>query len=225
MNLIDANLADLMGAFLGFFLTLCVFSYVWGENPFFRIATHLFVGVAAGYTMIIAIYNIILPQLILPIINGNRSEVILAAIYLIPSTLILMKISPRLSKLGNPAMAILVGIGAAAAIGGSVIGTIFPQVTASTQIYQVYNFFNAGVILLGTLTTLIYFQFSSQDKIASLNIGKTIQRISGIGQLFIAITFGALFTGVYFSALTAMIERLSSIWAFIQDILRLFISG
>ena len=30
------------------FLTLCVFSFLYRENPFYRFAEHLFVGSAAG---------------------------------------------------------------------------------------------------------------------------------------------------------------------------------
>lgn len=225
MSLFEANLADLAGAFLGFTLTLFVFSYAWGENPLFRIATHLFVGVAAGYTTIITIYHIILPHLIIPFINGSREEMILAIIYLIPSVLILTKISPRLSRIGTPAMAILVGIGAAAAVGGSVFGTIFPQVLALTQVYERQNFVNAGIILLGTLTTLIYFNFGARKKSSDVPVGQVVQSIGWIGQIFIAITFGALFAGVYFASLAALIERLSSIWTFLQRILGIVLPG
>lgn len=225
MNFIEANMADFAGAFLGFILTLFVFSYLWGENPFFRIATHLFVGVAAGYTLIIVIYNIILPQLILPLFRGNREEMILAAIYLIPCALILTKISPKLAKLGNPAVAILVGIGAAAAVGGAVLGTIIPQISTSTQLFEVSNFIDASVILIGTLSTLIYFQFRVQKDSSSLKWGRMVSNIGLVGQVFIAITFGALFAGVYFAALTALVERLSSLWDIIQSFLGIFISG
>lgn len=218
-------MADFAGALLGFVLTLFVFSYLWGENPLFRIATHLFVGVAAGYTLIIAIYNIILPQLILPLFTGSQDEVILAAIYLIPSALVLTKLSPKLARLGNPAVAILVGIGAAAAIGGAVFGTIIPQISSSTRLFEVSNFIDASVILVGTLSTLIYFQFRVQKDTSGLKWGKISTNIGMVGQIFIAVTFGALFAGVYFAALTALIERLSSVWNIIQSIFGIFIPG
>jgi len=220
MNLSSANMPDLIGALLGFTLTLFVFSYAWGDNPFFRIATHLFVGVAAGYATIIAIYNIILPHLIFPLLSENRGEMILAVIYLVPSALILTKMSSSLSKLGNPSMAILVGIGAAAAAGGAVIGTVSPQVSASINIFKDQNFINASVILVGTLATLIYFHFGRKKKSDQTPpTDQVIQGIGWIGQAFIAITFGALFAGVYFSALTALIERFSFMWIFLRDFL------
>jgi len=41
------------------------------------------------------------------------------------------------------------------------------------------------------------------------------------GRVFIAITFGVLFAGVYMAALTAMLERLSSIINFVKPFLGL----
>jgi len=220
MNILNASIPDLVGILLGFLFTLFIFSYAWGDNPFFRIATHIFVGVAAGYATVITIYNILIPHLITPLLSDNRSEMILAVLYLIPSALLLTKISPQLSKIGNPAMAILVGIGAATAVGGAVAGTLSPQVSASIHIFDHQNFINAGIILVGTLATLIYFQFGVSQKTDKVSTkAAVIQGINWVGQVFIAITFAALFAGVYFAALTALIERLSSIWIFVRDIL------
>lgn len=219
MNLMDANTADLIGALVGFVLTLFVFSYAWGDTPLFRLAVHIFIGVAAGYAVILTIHNVILPQLVFPFFSDNRREVILAVIYLIPATLVLTKISPRLSWLGTPSMAILVGVGAAAAIGGAVMGTIFPQVYASIILFDHLNVWNAIFILVGTLTTLIYFQFTTQktsNKPTSRQ--QTIQVLGWIGQAFIAITFGALFAGVYLAALSALIERFSFLWSVLYDV-------
>jgi hypothetical protein len=117
-------------------------------------------------------------------------------------------------------MAILVGIGAAAAVGGAVYGTVFPQVSASINLFENQNLINAGVILFGTLTTLIYFQFGIRKKSdQTWSTGQILTGIGLVGQAFIAITFGALFAGVYFSAITALIERLSSVWIFLRDLL------
>jgi hypothetical protein len=219
MNLMDANMADLIGALLGFVLTLFVFSYAWGDTPLFRFAVHLFIGVAAGYAVILTLYNVILPHLIFPFFSDNRREMILAGIYLIPAALILTKMSPRLSKLGSPAMAILVGVGAATAVGGAVMGTLFPQVSASITLFDRQNFLNAIFILVGTLTTLIYFQFTTPknpDKPTPRQ--QVVQLIGWIGQAFIAVTFGALFAGVYLASLSALIERFSFLWSFIYDL-------
>jgi hypothetical protein len=220
MNL---TLLDLVSALLGFLLTVAVFSYVWGDNAFFRIATHLFIGVTAGYVAVVVIHNIILPQMVFPFIEGDRNAKIFAILFLILGTLMLTKISPRLTKLGNPAVAYLVGVGAAAAVGGAIMGTVFPQVSASTQVFSDQsNPLNALIILVGTLATLIYFHFGIRRKGSEDQASQRpawLETIGGIGQFFIAVTFAALFSGVYLAAVTALIERMSFLWNLVKDLI------
>lgn len=221
MSAFDLSLLDLVGALLGFTLTILIFSYVFvGDNALFRIATHLFIGVTAGYVTIVVIHNIILPQMIFPFAGDDRNAKLFAMLFLVLGALMLTKISPRLNKLGNPAMAYLVGVGAAAAIGGAVVGTIFPQVSASMSLFVAndlgeIDWYDSSWILVGTLTTLLYFHFGirrkdSEDQSAQRPVW--LEAISSVGQFFIAITFGALFSGVYLAAITALIERMSFIW-------------
>jgi hypothetical protein len=220
MNLFEIPLVDLIGVLIGFSFTFFIFSYIWGDNAIFRWTIHIFIGVAAGYTLVVTTYNVILPHLIFPLLSANRSEKILAVIYLIPSALVLTKISPRLSKLGNGAMAILVGIGAAAAVGGAVIGTVTPQMATTINLFETQNILDATVILVGTLSTLIYFQFGIKKKADNPTPqSQMVTWIGYLGQGFIAITFGALFAGVYYAALTALIERFSFLWHFVRDLL------
>ena len=220
MSAFDLSLLDLIGALLGFVLTIFIFSYIGGDNMLFRIATHLFIGVAAGYVAIVVIQNIIMPQMILPFLGSDRSEKIFAILFLILGTLTLTKISPRLNKLGNPAMAYLVGVGAAAAIGGAVIGTIFPQASASMSVFSENELINATLILVGTLTTLLYFHFGIRRKSREEDKVQRpiwLEMIGNAGQFFIAVTFGALFSGVYLAAIIALIERASFMWNFIKS--------
>ncbi|HBY09603.1 MAG TPA: hypothetical protein DEH22_18125 [Chloroflexi bacterium] len=135
----------------------------------------------------------------------------------------LTKISPRLTKLGNPAMAFLVGVGAAAAVGGAVVGTVFPQASASMSIFaDQSNPLNAIIILIGTLSTLLYFHFGIRRKGSDDQISQRpawLESVSTVGQFFIAVTFAALFSGVYLAAITALIERMSFIWNLIKDLI------
>lgn len=220
MSAFDLSTLDLLGALLGFMLTIFVFSYIAGDNVLFRVATHLFVGVAAGYVTIIVIQNIILPQMLLPFFDGTRSEKLFAILFLILGTLTLTKISPRLSKLGNPAIGYLVGVGAAAAIGGAVVGTIFPQAAAAMNVFAQHNIYDALWILAGTLATLLYFHFGTRKKSRTGEEAQQpiwLEPIGKVGQFFIAITLGALFAGVYLAAIMALIERASFVWNLIRS--------
>lgn len=220
MSVFDLSMLDWIGALMGFVLTIFIFSYIWGDNVLFRIATHLFIGVAAGYVAIVVIQNIILPQMIWPFLDGTRDEKIFAILFLILGTLMLTKISPKLNKLGNPAVAFLVGVGAATAIGGAVVGTIFPQTSASMSVFADNKIFDAFWILVGTLSTLLYFHFgirrrNSEDE--EPQRPAWLDMTGKVGQFFIAVTFGALFSGVYLASITALIERASYIWNLIKS--------
>lgn len=218
MNGVELNLADLIGALLGFTFTIFTLSYMIGDNPFFRVAIHVFIGVSAAYATAVTFFQVILPQLIYPFFDGEKTAMYLAIAFLIPSLLLLTKLSSRWEKIGSPAVAILVGIGAAAAIGGASQGTIFPQISAAINIFDSNYVLDAAILTLGTLSTLIYFQFSARRvNGGSTQIRIIMDRIGLVGQIFIAITFGALFYGVYLAALSAFIERINFLWAIIRD--------
>jgi hypothetical protein len=219
MSLAEMSLPDLIGVLLGFVFTLMIFSYILGDNPLFRIAVNIFIGVAAGYASVIVWYNVLWPELILPLIIGNSSERIIALIPLVLGLLLLTKASTRLSGWGTLPVIFLVGVGAATAIGGAVLGTLWPQVLASANLFDqsAISAANTGVflklaegalIILGTVTTLAYFQFSTRPRPGQTPTrGVLVDGMAWVGQFFIAITLGAIFAGVYMAALSSLIER------------------
>jgi hypothetical protein len=219
---------ELVTGVLSFFITLMILSYVIGDNPLFRIATYLFTGVSAGYIAAVAWWQVLLPKLVIPLISGNPVDRVLALIALLGFGLILLKILPRLSKLGSPAMGYLVGVGAAVAIGGGLTGTLYPQISAAINSFDLTRvpsgdvlgymglIRDGGIILLGTITSLAYFHFGARTRPdGSVRRFGFIEAFAWAGQLFIAITLGVIFAGVYAAALTALIERISSLLRFI----------
>jgi len=228
---------DLVGAILGFVFTLLVFSYILGDNPLFRLTVHIFIGVAAGYAAIMTIDNVLLPRLLLPLFRGSRDERLLALAPLVLGGLLLTKISPKLTRWGNVPLAYLVGVGAAAAIGGAVSGTLIPQVMASINLFDLQTLssaeqtvgmriINSSIILIGTIATLAYFHFGSLGRTGQPS---TWQRMADgfgqVGQVFIAIIFGFLFAGVYSAAMLALIERLFFLVDVVKSLLLPLIAG
>ena len=71
---------------------------------------------------------------------------------------------------------------------------------------------NGALVLLGVIGTLAYFHFGARKKAdGSTNRNVLINILTIIGRVYIAITFGVLFAGVYMAALTALIERMDSL--------------
>lgn len=225
----------LIGTIIGFLLTLLVFSYILGDNPLFRVTIHLFIGVATGYASAVALREIIIPKLLIPVTQvfsgGSFTTLLLGLPPLLFGLLLMAKLSTRFAWLGNPTMAFLVGVGAAAAIGGAVLGTLFPQATATINMLDLKaaqtigtpieeQFLDGSIILVGTVTTLMYFHFSARRSPNQAQYRpRWIEAAAGLGQVFIAVTFGVLFAGVYVSALTALVERLDFLWNFIRGFL------
>jgi hypothetical protein len=147
---------------------------------------------------------------------------ILVIIPLVLGMFLLAKTSPRIEWLGRPVVAFLVGTGAAAAVAGAMMGTIYPQVTGSINVFGPgHDLLEGGLILLGTIATLAYFQFTLLGR--KTPVGKrgwAISVIAVVGQVFIAITLGALFAGVFSAALTALVDRIQSIVLFIDEIIK-----
>ena len=222
--------ADLIWSIVGFLLTVMIFSYIFGDNPFFRLAAYLFVGVTAGFVTITVITQVLVPQLWLPLVSGSLTVRLVALVPLLLSLILLLKMFPPFARYGNIPMAYLVGAGAAILIGGAVLGTLFPQIigtinlfdlgtATANQISPVVQLVNAVLILVGTLTALFYFYFGAKTNLNQPpRRSQLIEVMAHVGQVFIGITLGALFAGVYSSALTALIERVSSIWNLVHTL-------
>ena len=71
-------------------------------------------------------------------------------------------------------VAFLVGTGAAAAVAGAMLGTIYPQALGSINVLG-QNLLEGMLVLLGTVFTLAYFQFTVLGKKAT--IGKRGKRL------------------------------------------------
>ena len=222
---------------VGLFLTLMVLVYLFaGDNALFRIVTYTFVGIASGYVVVLLLFQVLMPRFFNVLRTTDPLTIGLGLIPFVLGLLLLFKLSPRFSAVGTLPMAALVGVGAAVAVGGAIFGTLFGQIQGTINLFRVQAGGGARLleglfVLLGTISTLAYFQFSARRRptpAASLEPAEPqavdpsgestpsapVRRASGlevlakIGQVFIGITLGAMFAGVYTAAITALIERL-----------------
>ena len=128
-------------------------------------------------------------------------------------------------------MALLVGVGAAVAVGGAILGTLLPQLEAAINAFDLriartnpfFALFNGVLVLVGILGTLAYFQFGARKREdGTIRRNAMIEALTWIGRIYIAISFGVLFAGVYLAALTAFISRVDSINDLIDALGKLF---
>ena len=104
-------------------------------------------------------------------------------------------------------------IGTAVALVGTISGTLLPM-TASTGQYIAEDVINGLIIILGTITTLLYFQYLSVRRPDGEVVRPWVLRIAAeIGQAFLIVTFASLYAGAIISSLTIVSERVAFLLA------------
>jgi hypothetical protein len=207
-----------VGTIIAAILTFMVWSYLLGDNPAFRIAEHLFVGIAVGYAVLVAWFSVVQPALSGVVVSQSPA---LAAVPLVLCLLLMAKVRPAWSGVGNIAVAFLVGVGAALAVGGALFGTLGPQVAATaslsldpadygdTQPALASPFLWQNLaVLVGTVGTFFYFTFNTQPQGPLGGFRETFTRFwSGIGRWVIMMMLGALFANTVTSRIALLIGR------------------
>jgi len=207
-----------------FILTIMVFSYILGDNPLFRIATYLFIGVAAAYVFVLIFYQVLIPKLIMPLLRDDISQNAIHLIPLILSILLFFKLFKRTSSIGDISLAFLVGSGAAIILTSAFSGTLLPMIDMITEPFSLnaLNFpkLMGGVILLiGAVSSLMYFQFSTITEGENQSVlAKILFYFKKVGTVFIGITLGSIFASVIISSGLALIERVSFIITFLYNL-------
>ena len=222
--------ADLVLGIVGLALTLIVFSYILKDNVFFGIALYLLVGVSSGYATLLIIRSVILPMLVSPLLKPGTQSFYLALVPLILSVLFVFMLFKRGSRMGRIPLAFLVGVMVAMALFGVSRGTLAPQLLSVFQYFSLgvvaghstirwWGLVEAIAIFLGVVAVLAFFQERQRKMFGKTENSVVLTGMSKLGQVFLGITFGALFVGLLSSALIALIGNLTTIVDFFRTLL------
>ena len=113
---LPADLADLLSAVLSLFFTLALLSYLIGDNPLYRLALHVLIGVGVGYGALVVIFQVLIPRLVEPLGSGRTDLQLLTLVPLVLFIFLALKLSPRLAPFGNIGVAFMLGVGTAVTI-------------------------------------------------------------------------------------------------------------
>jgi hypothetical protein len=219
--------SNLVGELFAFILTIMVFSYIIGDNPVYRIAVHAFLGVAAGYMTVITLQGVIYPRLNLVYVAATSGDVVGALLLAVPfilSIFILLRVSGSLAPIGNIVIALMVGVGAALAIGGAIVGTIIPQVQASWSDTSSLLVWVPSV--LGTTLVLLYFLYVGRNNAAGHGERpRLLLPVTWAGQGFLTVALAALYVGTLAATFTLLVERVGSMYLFVTGPLQSFFTG
>jgi hypothetical protein len=142
--------------------------------------------------------------------------------------LLTFKPVPRLAYVGNFALAYLVGVGAAVALGGALLGTLVPQIRATSQALSVdWQFLADGVlVVVGTVCTLMVFNFGVPEQRGLAGMwGQLTRLLASIGRMFLTVALGVAFAGALTASLSILIGRIQPIIDTIVDLYITLIGG
>ncbi len=199
--------STLVGYWIAAFLTLCIFSFLYKDNPFYKFAEHLFVGVSTGYGVVLQFYDVLLPNLFEPLVKpgelGGFWLVYAAAVVL--SLMMFAKFSKNFGWLARWPLAFVVGTFAGVNIIGFASGDLVLQVQANMLPLVAkgapwWTSANNILSVVGLCCALLYF-FFSRPHTGALGVA------SRIGIYFMMVSFGASFGYTVMGRLALAIGR------------------
>lgn len=221
-----------VGLWIAALLTLCLFSFLYRDNPFYKLAEAVFIGVSAAYWMVVAFWNVIVPNLLGALVPGlvrnwcmpglESTEV--NWIYVIPlilGVMLLWRMVPVGSWIARWPLALFIGVFAGlrmvqfiqADFLNQIRNGIEPLVVQDQDAIAWGTSLRNMIAVLGVLACLTYFFFSIEHKGA-------VGRVARVGTWVLMITFGAMFGYTVMgriALLTGRFEFLFDDWLWLID--------
>jgi len=201
------SLPRTIGLWVSAFFTLAILSFLYRDNPIYKVAEAVVVGVSAAYWMVVGFWEVIVPNLIgkispetvqawaMPGLSGPeaaRSLWYLAPLIL--GVMLLWRLAPKGAWIARWPLAFIIGTTAGlrmiAFLHGDFLAqirnTILPVVVMDAGAFDPWQSLRNAAIVVGVLCCLVYFFFSFEHTGVR---GKAAR----VGIWFLMITFGAAF--------------------------------
>ncbi len=199
-----------IGILIAGILTLAIYSFLYKDNPVYKMAEHLLIGLSIGYTLVIFWQTTLVDRLFSPLFE--RGEIVLIIPFVL-GLLMFSRLSDRYAWLSRIPIALMIGAGAGVAIPAMLYARTLKQVSASVMPLVDARGFHveALVVAMGLLSTLAYFYFSREHK-------GVIGKVAKVGTYFLMIFFGATFGYTVMSRMSTLIGRIDFL---LTDFLRI----
>lgn len=213
------NVSTDFGIWVSALLTLFILSFAYKDNPFYKFAEHLFVGVSAGYWMILNWWTVIWPNLLVPLgrsfggggvsdrtglfaaeLGDYRGWLILPGIL---GVLLFTRLFGKIGWMSRWSLAVIIGVYAGIKTTGFAQGDFVEQVRASLIPLWTGSFWpsvDAVIFIVGLITSLLFFFFSREHKGA-------LGMASRLGIFFLMVGFGAGYGFTVMSRISLLIGR------------------
>ncbi len=194
---------DLLALWIGAFLTLCIFSFLYRDNPFFRFAESLFAGVSLGYYIGTVAANTLAPNLVRPLVRDFPGN----ADLLIPLLLglnLYSRFVPKIAWWARISLAVYIAYFVGINMVQKLQGVVIPQVGATilSPWGGAFTPLDNLILIVGVLSVMLYFYFSIEHK-------GPVKSISKVGVWFLMVSFGAAFGYTVMARMSLLIGRMN----------------
>ncbi|MBI3096840.1 MAG: hypothetical protein HYY93_01135 [Planctomycetes bacterium] len=196
-------LSDLIGVWVSVACTLFLLSFLYRDNPLYKVGENLFVGVSMGYYAIRYYYDTIHPKLTMELWNGTDRWMIVPAIM---TVLLFMRFIKPLAWTSRYAYAALMGIVSGLAIPRFVTSNLMTPMSATVKPLLTVSgdstvpMYPAIIILIGVVTVLTYFFYSIEHK-------GPVKWLATAGIYFLMVSFGTSFGLTVMGRVSLLIGR------------------
>jgi hypothetical protein len=192
---------DIIGIWVAVGLTLAIYSFLYKDNPVYKLAEHIYVGMAAGYTVCLAYHNVIKPNLIAQIVEKHNYAVLIPAFL---GLLMFSRFFQKISWVSRIPIAFVVGYGAGVSVPNSIQANFMRQSYATIAPFYTdagwQSSVNTLIVVMGVVTVLFYFFFSIEQN-------KVQRSVSRVGIIYLMIFFGANFGYTVMGRVSLVIGR------------------
>lgn len=199
-----AHFMTALGIWVGAYFTFSIFSFLYKDNPFYKLAEQIFVGLSAGYWFVYTIYNILIPNLFEKLksdFSGNWVLVFPAIL----GILMLVRLIPKLEWLSRYPIALVIGTSAGISMLRYMKSDVLSQLTATMinpfASNTLADIIGGFIMIFGTICVILYFYFSRKQAGALAVTSKA-------GIWFLMISFGASFGYTVMARVSLLIGRL-----------------
>ncbi|WP_296461126.1 hypothetical protein [Rubinisphaera sp.] len=195
------------GLWIAAVFTLCIFSFMYRDNPFYKVAESTVVGVSAAYYMVVGFWSTLVPNLFAKLMPGVIQQWAMPGLspeieptgiyYIVPLILgimLLMRLVPSMSWISLWPLAFIIGTTAGlrmiayleADFLSQIENSFVPLIVFTETGIDYWQSFQNTFMIVSILSCLVYFFFSIEHKGAVAGVSK-------FGIWILMMTFGAMF--------------------------------